>query len=98
VTIPKEPTSEECTRHIVFAAHGAHWLACWYPQMGGYVARCLVRLEKSGCFDAYVWHDGEWPFTGETDGRSPVMIHHCDADQFIRFGNLVKWAHGGTVV
>lgn len=61
--------------------------ACWYPQMGGYVARCIIHPHNNGCFDAYVWHDGEFPFD-ETDGRSPARIHHCDAQQFIEFGKF----------
>ena len=72
-------------------------MAAWYPQMGGYVAKCWVRF---GCydgdpptnipgFDVVVWHDGEWPF-GEDDDRVrvPAHLHHCGADQFIEFGEL----------
>lgn len=91
---PSEPTVEQCTANETFEANGQRWLATWYPQMGGYGAKCLVRLEHGGCFDAYVWHDGEWPFSGETDGRSPVLIHHCQTEQFIRFGVVVAMAQG----
>ncbi len=59
--------------------------ACWYPQMGGYVGKCIVQPDpSSGCFEAYIWHDGEFPFSG-ADG-SPARIHHCCAEQFISFG------------
>jgi hypothetical protein len=60
--------------------------------MGGYVGKCVVVIEDpsgeyNSCFDAYVWHDSEFPF-GDQD-REPVCLHHCDAEQFIRFGELV---------
>jgi len=78
---------------------GCRAFACWYPQMGGYTGRCVVVLDRPstgadhGCFDAYVWHNGQFPFDSEDgwgDYLPPVRIHHCDAEQFISFGNLVK--------
>lgn len=58
--------------------------------MGGHVGRCVVTY--SGCFDVYVWHDGEFPFGGRAgrDARSPIKLHHCDPDQFIEFGRFLK--------
>ena len=67
-----------------------------YPQMGGYCAKSTIifsRLtsdEEPGCFDADIWHDGQWPFDGEKVGRQgPSHLHHCSAEQFIEFGMLV---------
>jgi hypothetical protein len=88
---PKEPTPEECSANAtVQGPYERASFACWYPQMGGYVGKCVIAPEGNGCFDAYIWHDGEFPFEGEGDGRSPVVLHHCDPEQFIRFGELVK--------
>jgi hypothetical protein len=53
--------------------------------MDGYWAKCLVE-PLDGCFNCYVWHDGEFPF----GDRAPVGLHHCDADQLIRFGQFVN--------
>lgn len=67
------------------------WL--WYPQVGGYCSRALVTIAKhdqhpgSGiaCFQADVYHDGEFPFE-TTDGREPASLHHCHPLQFVAFG------------
>jgi hypothetical protein len=61
--------------------------------MGGYVGRCVVLLGGSvdqngnpgGCFDAFVWHDGDFPF----GDYAPIELHHCDPEQFIQFGQAV---------
>jgi hypothetical protein len=83
----KEPTAGQCSAKEVLERTGERvTFACWYPQMGGYVGKCVVELDASGCFDAHVWHDGEFPF----DGGEPRVVHHCDAEQFIRFGELVR--------
>lgn len=85
----KEPTSDECSANIEVEPG---YFACWYPQMGGYSSHCLIHDLKSdapGCFDAYVWSDGEFPFDRE-EGRDPVVLHHCGPEQFIRFGEFVK--------
>src|SRR4051812_22027623 len=91
---PYEPTSDECSKRTA-----VEWVdnsgtvrkgfACWYPQMGGYVGKCVVELgdKVDDCFEAYVWHDGEFPF-GD-DGSTPVCLHHCAAQQFINFGQHV---------
>jgi hypothetical protein len=86
----KEPTPEQCSTH---ADLGDGWIAIWYPQMGGYVGRAVVKYSYNSCFEAYVWHDGEFPFDGEDiygDVRLPRHLHHCDPDQFISFGEQVK--------
>jgi hypothetical protein len=95
---PPEPTPEQCSTHARIE-HGGHtYFACWYPQMGGYVGKCLVLVYTSQdepverpCFDAYVWHDGEFPFS-DARGTSlkPARLHHCGADQFIEFGQHVQ--------
>lgn len=89
--LPREPTSDECTANAtVLEDERRLGFACWYPQMGGYVGKCVVLVEKNAdrdrCFSAYVWHDGSFPFG---DNREPVRLHHCDSDQFRHFADLV---------
>ena len=65
-------------------------MAIWYPQMGGYVSKAWVeRLDDKdgGCFDVYVYHDGDFPFHGD---EKPARLHHCMAEQFITFGKKVE--------
>jgi hypothetical protein len=81
-----EPTPEQCERKHEIEHMGRVFIACYYPQMGGYSSKCLVE-PLDGCFNCYVWHDGEFPFG---DDRAPVELHHCDADQFIRFGQFIN--------
>lgn len=87
----RKPTSDECTENAILCEdehHRAH--AIWYPQMGGYVSKAAVAISKSNentCFDAYVWGDQNFPF--HDDETPHVEIHHCDPEQFTRFGNLV---------
>lgn len=87
----REPTYEE----IKANARVGSGFAAWYPQMGGYVSKCvIVPNDDDSCFDVWVWHDGSFPFRddGGWDGqhRSPAHLHHCDARQFIEFGELVE--------
>lgn len=99
MTYPNEPTGDQCDRHEVIewgdeSTHNAGF-ACWYPQMGGYASRCVILPHGNGCLDAYIWHDGEFPFRSVDpemhDGvRLPAVLHHCDAEQFIRFGQEVS--------
>ena len=87
----REPTAEQCRdNEVVAGPRGEPAFACWYPQMGGYVAKCVVvpgEPDEDGgsCFDARVWHDGEFPFGDE----APRVLHHCSARQFVEFGQLV---------
>lgn len=86
---PKEPTAEQCTAQEQVGE--SDW-ACWYPQMGGYVGkavvrRCLTNGDMDACYDVFVWHDGEFPFT-EQDGP-PKLVHHCSPEQFVRFGQFL---------
>jgi len=86
-----EPTGGQCRdRAFLISTGDAEWWACWYPQMGGYCGKCIVILSKTGCvsntcFEVVVWHNGDFPFSGE----SPAHLHHCDPQQFIDFGNTV---------
>lgn len=94
MTEPREPTSDECTANtLLYERDGTRGYACWYPQMGGYVSHAVVEVWGRGpneCFEVWVWHDGEFPFSDETDPpRSPAHLHHCMAEQFVRFGQLV---------
>lgn len=92
MTEPNEPTSEQCSAN---AEVGKRMWAAWYPQMGGYVGKCVVE-DLGGCFDVWVWHDGEFAFGGEQEeAPSPAHLHHCDPEQFIRFGETVKRLQGG---
>lgn len=97
---PPEPTAAQCSAAADLPPfNGQPCMACWYPQMGGYVGRCVVCGPHPGedisCVDVYVWHDGEFPFRGddpigwEGDKRKPAYVHHCDVEQFINFGRLV---------
>lgn len=90
--IPREPTSRECSDNTSIPKADGTWdgFAIFYPQMGGYGGAVVVPNPGSGCFDAYVWHDGEFPFGGESEpGRAPAVFHHCDPEQFVRFGETV---------
>ena len=91
-----EPTSAQCN---ACERVDDGW-ACWYPQMGGGCGKAiLVPHSDSGCFEVYVWHDGEFAFGGEDqpDGRKAVRLHHCDAEQFIEFGQFAKKIVAETV-
>lgn len=88
---PHEPTPEQCSANARLPAFDDRpAFACWYPQMGGYVGKAVVVVGEGGCFDAFVWHDGTFPFNGEYHDGNPARLHHCSPDQFIEFGNAVK--------
>jgi hypothetical protein len=87
--IPREPTADECTRRAKVMDHG--W-AGWYPQMGGYVSKC-VAVPAGDCWDVYVWHDGDFPFR---EGRPPRELHHCEPAQFVEFGNWLIQLRDGN--
>lgn len=90
----RRPTGDECDKNsVIFETENQIGYAIWYPQMGGYSGTAVAVMSKSGtvmgsisidtCVDVYVWHDGEFPFEGE----SPKELHHCDPMQFVHFGN-----------
>lgn len=80
---PRQPTVDECSNHTEIEPGR---FAIWYPQMGGYVGRAVIEQDDGG-FNAWVWHDGEFPFE---DGFEPRMLYHSEAAQFIRFGQDVE--------
>jgi hypothetical protein len=80
------PTADQCSQGAeLILPNGSKGKALWYPQMGGYVSKCIV-VASGTCFDVYIWHDGEFPFEGD----SPVRLHHCSAEQFVSFGRSVS--------
>lgn len=89
---PKEPTSDQCSAGEMLDEDDQYrYFAIWYPQMGGYVSRAVVAVFKTpsdedSCFDVWVWHDGEFPFSD----RNPAELHHCSPGQFMRFGEKVR--------
>lgn len=84
----REPTAEECDAHTPVALDDAtSGVACWYPQMGGYCGKAVVVADGDGV-DVYVWHDGDFPFSG--DERPPAQLHHCDGSQFVEFGQFIE--------
>lgn len=91
----REPTAEECSANtLLWERDGVRAYACWYPQMGGYVGKAVVEVwptDSNVCFEVSVWHDGEFPFGEDT---APARLHHCEAEQFIRFGQLVQRLQG----
>jgi hypothetical protein len=92
VKAPKEPTAEACSANEpVEMFDGRPAFACWYPQMGGYVAKAVVAPGGiDDCFDMWIWHDGAFPFSEDQEPhKKPAALHHCCADQFVAFGNLV---------
>ncbi len=93
VNAPRKPTADECSTHASIPVYeGLTGIACWYPQMGGYTSECVVVFATEGgpdrCFEAFVWHDGEFPF----ETGNPREIHHCRARQFVAFGEFVEAA------
>lgn len=82
----REPTSGECSANAEFVVDGKRAFAAWYPPMGGYVGKCLVFPDANGCFDVYVWHDGDFPIHGDVN---PAVLRHCDPEHFIEFGQLL---------
>jgi hypothetical protein len=85
----RPPTAEECNTH---AEVDGGW-AFWWPQMGGYVARAIAKVVKCHV-DVWVWHDGEFPFTGECHScgldRSPVHIHMDDGFEWVALGTFLN--------
>lgn len=86
------PTSDECClKQLVFENDIVEGYACWYPQMGGYVAKAIAIFDKDsnedGCVDVLIWHNGEFPFGND---EQPRRLHHCLGEQFITFGKFLK--------
>lgn len=101
--VPREPTLEECSSAAFLGKdeYGRSLHAYWYPQMGGYVGRAVIVIPEQckldGCFDVWVWHDGNFPFSGDFyPDQSPKRLHHCSPDQFINFGQYVLKLQGAV--
>lgn len=98
LTLP-EPTAEQCTANArMDVGPCSRATAAWYPQMGGFVGKCWIVTDadarEDSCVDVHIWHDGEFPFTGEA-GRRPVVLHHCLSEQFREFADAMDRAIGG---
>jgi hypothetical protein len=95
-----QPTAEQCSTNAeIRDADGRLFgYACWYPQTGGYSGRALAMVDPDGCLDVLVWHDGQFPFDGECQNcrepRPPVELHHCDGEEFVRFGQFLMGLNG----
>lgn len=94
---PPYPTADECNKNeVLYEDEDVIYRACWYPQMGGYVAAAVIAFPpgvENPCFDVYVWHDGEFPFNPVTEpNMEPTFLHHCNPQQFIDFGKFVQQA------
>lgn len=90
-----EPTTDQCTANApIPLPDGRTGYAIWYPQMGGYTSCAIVVADDGGCFDAWIWHNGDFPFAGrDVDpiyGDNPRELHHCDPGQFVAFGQTVE--------
>jgi len=89
----EDPTHEQCSTNApITLDDGRTGYAIWYPTMGGYVSHAII-VADGNCFEAWVWHDGDFPFSGEDGIRedvSPRKLHHCDPEQFINFGRTVE--------
>lgn len=89
-----KPTYEQIDKGFVGELdNGDRYTAKWYPQMGGYGSVCwVISLTNPEpdlpCFDVIVFHDGQFPFDPEK-GREGFLLHHCDHEQFIKFGREV---------
>lgn len=76
--VPREPTSEECSSNA-FTEDG---IAIWYPQMGGYVSKCIIlypdKDDDAPCTDVYVWHDGAFPFSDQGQSEAERCWCWCE--------------------
>lgn len=91
----KEPTAEQCEEVVkLYEDESEVCYALWYPSMGGYVGKAIARIPKTDepCVEFLVWHNGEFPFTGQDkwQASNPVELHHCSPDEFENFGKLMK--------
>lgn len=91
---PSEPTGDQCSDR---ARVGENLWAFWWPQMGGYHAKAVVRSEPDGCCqDVWVWHNGEFPFSDEHPDpdrgeprRSPARLHIGDPEDWEEMGRFL---------
>lgn len=84
-----EPTAEMCTAHTPLAmSDGRKGYACWYPQMGGHASKAIVVVDDGGCFDAWVWHDGDFPFKSDEPAYTGVQLTFTTAPE------VMAWTPG----
>ncbi len=80
---PAEPTADECRRR---AQVGEHLWAFWWPRMGGYAGKAVVRSGPDDCCQTvWLWHDGEFP----TNGQSPARFTVDDTGDWIILGHFL---------
>ena len=97
-----EPTYEEVNKKAIrILPDGSKEYCMWFPQLGGYHAKMVILVmpteeEYANCIDAYVWHNGDFPFSEEPGYPvNPRELHICDAEQWIDFGKeLYKIQYG----
>lgn len=82
---PPEPTVEQCHRN---AEVGQYLWAFWWPTMGGYAGKAVVRSGPGDCCQTvWVWHDGEFPFAGA--GTEPARFTVGDTGEWIKLGHFL---------
>ena len=82
-----EPTATQCRDREKVMHDGIEYTAFWHFQWGGYCGRALLSVMKSSdCFDVYVWHDGDFPYSDEL----PKKYHYCGIDQVRDFCKFVE--------
>ncbi len=77
-----QPTPAQCSTDATLSKDGPVLrFATWHPQWGGYVGQAIVEVHgPGGCFEVFVWHDGEFPY----DDKPPLQFHYCNPIQLIR--------------
>ena len=103
----KEPTNYQCSAsELVYEDANFYGYAMWHPQMGGYVAKCVVLMDKS-------WHSTGGLHNGDVIGAvnggcidmyvwhngefpfseedgDPAVVHYCDPEQGISFWTEIR--------
>ena len=59
-------TAEQCNDNkVVTTQDGRIGYCAWFPQMGGYTAKCIIipgQDDTNKSVDILVWHNGDFPF------------------------------------
>jgi hypothetical protein len=87
---PVEPSPADCQNQATGRWGERETKACWFTQMGGYCAKCVMVYDRSGTdnghLEIFVWHNGDFPFiTGDDDEEKPRKIHICDPTDWKHF-------------
>lgn len=80
----KMPTSEQCGKNLTETIEGKELIAFWHPQWGGYHGKAWLHRHEEGCFDVYVWHDGDFPY----EDKGPEKYHYCNSLQLRQMADL----------